>query len=182
MHYKLIGIGLMLLLAVGCSDSTPQNTTPTPTAMPDASKAVTPKHTPPAAPSPEAFTEAEKKPAKPPTKASSEPVSPTPRPGMLIEKADVGSGQKGRYEQGIITTPVSTYFRAQERITFYIQLPEYLRAYKFEHDFKGPKTNEEYMEKIIKKNNIRLPDLPPGHRYLYDPKEEQLVVERPQQE
>ena len=146
-----------------------------------ASKAETPKHAAPAAPPPEAFTEAEKKPAAPP-KVNTGPVSPTPRPGMLIEKADVGSGEKGRYDQGIITTPVSTYFRAQERITFYIQLPEYLRAYKFEHDFKGPKTNEEYMKDIIKKNNIRLPELPPGHRYIYDPKEEQLMVERPQQE
>jgi hypothetical protein len=179
---SLVSIGLLLLLVVGCSDSTPQNTAPTPTTTstttPAASQAETPKHAAPAAPPPEAFAEVEKKPAAPP-KVETGPVSPTPRPGMTIEKADVGSGEKGHYDKGIITTPVSTYFRAQERITFYIQLPEFLRAYKFEHDFKGPKTNEEYMKEIIKKNNVRLPDLPPGHRYIYDPKEEQLMVEKP---
>jgi hypothetical protein len=182
MHFKLIAIGLLLILVVGCSDSTSQNTTQTPTATPAASETAAQQHNtpPPAAPPPEAFAEAEKKPAIPQTKAPTGPVSPTPRPGMTIEKADVGSGEKGNYGPGIVTTPVSTYFRTQERITFYIQLPEFLRAYKFEHDFKGPKTNEEYMKEIIKKNNLRLPELPPGHRYIYDPKEEQLMVEKPQ--
>jgi hypothetical protein len=35
------------------------------------------------------------------------------------------------------------------------------------------------MEKVIKKNGIQLPTLPPGHKYIYDPKEEQLMVIRP---
>jgi hypothetical protein len=35
------------------------------------------------------------------------------------------------------------------------------------------------MEKIIKANRIRLPALPQGQRYVYDPKQEQLMVEKP---
>ena len=41
---------------------------------------------------------------------------------MQIEKAQVGSGDKGRgYGPGIIATPVATYFAARERIMFDIQ-------------------------------------------------------------
>ena len=38
------------------------------------------------------------------------------------------------------------------------------------------------MEKIIKANQIKLPDLPEGDRYQYDPKTEQLMVESPKPE
>ena len=99
---------------------------------------------------------------------------------MTMDKAQVGSGDKGRgYGGGIITTPVSTYFAVRERIMFEITIPDALRGFKFENDFKGPKSNEEFMEKVIKKNGIQLPTLPPGHKYIYDPKEEQLMVIRP---
>ncbi len=33
------------------------------------------------------------------------------------------------------------------------------------------------MQRIIKENMIKLPDLPPGDRYVYDPKREELMVE-----
>ena len=54
-----------------------------------------------------------------------------------------------------------------------------LALYKAEHDGRGPATHEEYMEKIIKKNRIKLPELPAGQEYLYDPPSEKLrVVEK----
>ena len=40
-------------------------------------------------------------------------------------------------------------------------------------------SHEEFMEKIVQANNIRLPELPEGHRYLYDPTTNELMVERP---
>jgi hypothetical protein len=43
-----------------------------------------------------------------------------------------------------------------------------------------PKSHEEFMEKIIKANNIKLAELPPGHRYVYDPATHTLMVEHPQ--
>ena len=46
---------------------------------------------------------------------------------------------------------------------------------------RTPKSHEEFMEKIIKANHIHLPTLPEGHRYVYDPKQEQLMVEQPAQ-
>ena len=181
MQHKLIIIAMILALAAGCGSSTDSNIAQPPdeksaSAQAETKKAEAPK--PPPAPPEEAFTAAEKKPAPPP-KATG-PVSPTPPPGMQVEKAQGGSGEKGRgYGGGIISTPVSTYFLAKERIMFEITIPDALRAYKFENDFKGPKTNEEFMEKVIKKNGIQLPTLPPGHSYIYDPKEEQLMVLKP---
>ena len=35
------------------------------------------------------------------------------------------------------------------------------------------------MEKIIKENMIKLPELPEGHKYVYDPMLKTLMVEKP---
>ncbi len=40
-------------------------------------------------------------------------------------------------------------------------------------------SNDEFMAKIVKENNIALPVLPPGQRYVYDPAKSELMVERP---
>jgi hypothetical protein len=39
-----------------------------------------------------------------------------------------------------------------------------------------PKTNDEYMEHIIKEGMIQLPELPPGQEYFYDPSDHELKV------
>ena len=51
--------------------------------------------------------------------------------------------------------------------------------YKADNDGKGPKTNEEFMQKIVKEGDIKLPKLPPDHKYQYDPETEQLMVLKP---
>lgn len=43
-----------------------------------------------------------------------------------------------------------------------------------------PTSYEEFMEKIIKANNIRLPVLPEGYIYKYDVENHELVVVRPE--
>lgn len=110
------------------------------------------------------------------------PVQPAAPPQPTTEQvpAQVGVGKKGHgYGGGIITEPVHQYFAAKERIAFEIQLPEALKLYKALHDDKGPKTHEEFMKEIVDAGQIKLPELPEGHRYVYDPKTEQLMVERP---
>jgi hypothetical protein len=100
--------------------------------------------------------------------------------------AGVGVGRRGRSldqfqndaVQSAISTPAREYFRAKERIVFEIAVPHALSLYKAEHGH-GPKTHEQFLAEIVEFNNIQLPDLPAGHRYVYDPETEQLMVEKP---
>jgi hypothetical protein len=105
---------------------------------------------------------------------------PPPAPGEERVVAKVGVGQKGHYAKGLITTPLSAIFRTREKLAFEVQVKHSLDLYKAQSpDGRGPATHEEFMQKIVKDNQIKLPELPPEHRYLYDPKEEKLMVERP---
>jgi hypothetical protein len=99
------------------------------------------------------------------------------------EEAAAGVGAKGRDYggPGIISTPIETFFRAEERITFEAQIPNNLKIYKAQHNNKGPKNQEEFMQAIIKDGGVSLPELPPGDVYWYDPKTERLMVRHPTQ-
>ena len=121
-----------------------------------------------------------------PATSATQPASSTTPPAPVQEapktvqkKAEKGVGKKGRgYGRGPVATPIASYFNMRERIAFDIQLPEAVKLFKA-LEGRAPKSHEEYMEKIIKANHINLPQLPEGHRYLYDPATEQLMVEYP---
>ena len=117
---------------------------------------------------------AQASPDSPPVYSSEEPV----REGMVREKADVGAGKKGDYSPGIITTPLSTYWRVQERLAYETQVKHGLNLYRGQHGH-FPKTMEEFQEAILKPARLQLPELPEGHRYIYDPEKGELLVERP---
>lgn len=107
-------------------------------------------------------------------------VPAEPAPTVQV-KAGVGSGKKGRsldQHEGIIVTPAKTLFAAKEKIKFEIEIPHALNLFKAYEGF-APKSHEEFMEKIIKANMIQLPELPEGHKYVYDPMLETLMVEKP---
>ena len=88
-------------------------------------------------------------------------------------------GKKGRgYGKGVIVTPIATLFAFRERAVFDIAIPQAMTLFKA-NEGRAPKDNEEFMQKIIKANNIHLPELPDGNRYMYDPKTEQLMGESP---
>ena len=59
-----------------------------------------------------------------------------------------------------------------------MQMDEAMKLYKATEGH-APRTQEEFMDKIIKANSLQLPKLPEGHRYVYDPSTEKLLVERP---
>lgn len=98
-------------------------------------------------------------------------------------KAGVGVGQKGSKIRGegmnqMIAGPAIAYFNAKEKIVFEIQVPQALNLYWGEHgDY--PKSHDEFMEKVINFNNIQLPQLKEGARYVYDVESHTLMVERP---
>ena len=98
---------------------------------------------------------------------------------MVTEKAAVGVGEKGRgYGKDMITVSVMAYWQAKERITF-DQIQHAMDLYKAEHDGKPPKTQQEFMDRIVKENNLHLPALPAGHSYFYDPEDGSLNVRKP---
>ena len=101
-----------------------------------------------------------------------------PNPGMVREKTAVGMGEKGRgYGGDMITMPVKAMWTAKEKIVL-DQMHHAMELYKASEGH-APKTEKEFMEKIIKENHLQLPTLPAGHRYVYDPSTEELMVERP---
>jgi hypothetical protein len=128
-----------------------------------------------------------RKPAKAATAASAEPSPaataspPAAAPNTAasqsrtVEKAAVGLGKKGHgYGGDIVTVPLQTRFRAEERIR--LATVDYaLKLFKAEHD-RLPKSDAEFKDKIIRANQIPLPALPAGDEYWYDAEAGQLMV------
>jgi hypothetical protein len=115
--------------------------------------------------------------------ATDEPADNAPADGDTLKKVEVGVGVKGKDYggPGIVTTPVATMFRAQERIAL-TQMANAIKIYKAGHNDKGPKSHDEFMDVIIKENAVQLPELPQGDVYWYDVEEEELMVRSPKQE
>jgi hypothetical protein len=113
--------------------------------------------------------------------SSSQPAAAAPSdPNVERVKAEKGVGIKGRsldeYE-GVIVTPAKTLFSVREDLIFK-SITHALNLFNASEG-RYPESHEEFMEKIVKFNNIKLPELPPGHKYVYDPEANELMVERP---
>ncbi|MGA2064682.1 MAG: hypothetical protein ABSG86_06925 [Thermoguttaceae bacterium] len=129
-------------------------------------------------------------PAAPPASQTGPAVSPAakattaaaPPQDVIRQKADVGMGEAGRgYGKGIIATPIKALWFAKERLTL-DRIEHDLQIFKAQDpQGRGPKSQQEFFDKIIVAGRIRLPALPPGQRYVYDPAKEELQVEQPRQ-
>lgn len=103
-------------------------------------------------------------------------ANPSPMPEGKV--AGVGVGKKGRYSrENVLGTIIATRWRVEEKLLFEAQIPQAMQVYKaMNPSGKGPKSHEEFMQKILKDNSLKLPELPAGERYEYDPATEQLMV------
>ena len=175
MRVLMVLAGISALVWAGCDDiAPPQRRAPLAPPGIDIPQATQPA---PQAAGPAAPAAQPQPGAQPQPQPAGQP--PAAAPGTERVEAGVGVGKKGHYGGGgPLVTPVEVYWRAQEKITFE-QVKHTLNLYKATNDNKGPATHEEFMQKIIKEGMIKLPELPAGHRYVYDPKQEQLLVERP---
>jgi hypothetical protein len=110
-----------------------------------------------------------------PSAASSNPPPATERRKAEAKDRDYGKSVIA----SPITRPVASLFAFRENAVLTIQIPYALKLFKGAEG-RAPKSHEEFMEKIIKANTIRLPQelLGDGERYLYDPKTEQLMIEK----
>ena len=116
----------------------------------------------------------------PDSAATVEAANEAPPAGQNVIRrvAEVGVGEQGRgYGGGIITEPLRQRFRIQHQLMF-LQVDQALKLFKAQED-RSPNSHEEFMKKIIKPNQLALPKLPQGHRYVYDPELKKLMVERP---
>ncbi len=114
-------------------------------------------------------------PAAPQPEQAQPPASQPP----LMEKAEAGVGVKGdTLEYNTIQAPAKAYFQIREKAAF-LQVDQAINLYR---GLEGrlPQSTEEFMEKIIRANNIQLPELAPGSRYVWDVEKGELMVERPQ--
>lgn len=112
-----------------------------------------------------------------------EPAAPVEAAEPKREVAGVGSGKQGRsldeYQGGIegaIAAPAQALFATKERVVFEIQIPKAVQLYQALHG-EGPQTHEQFMNDIIKTNQIKLPPLPAGRKYVWDPAQQKLMVE-----
>ena len=129
--------------------------------------------------------------------AANAPATPQPKPSEADApsadeppetervKAGVGVGKKGRsldgYTDGVegaIASPAQAYFSTKEKLTFEIQLKHAMDLYKATNG-RLPNSHEAFMNEIVKFNKINLPELPAGHKYVFDPERGELMVERP---
>jgi hypothetical protein len=77
-----------------------------------------------------------------------------------------------------MSVPIANYFKARELIVFAIQVPEAMKTFRALHN-RNPKSHQEFMNEIIKAGGIKLPDLPTGAEYRYDPEKGELMVVTP---
>ena len=102
---------------------------------------------------------------------------------VMVQAAPGMTGRGTNYNtstnnpMSIITVPISTLFSTRERLVLQ-QVDHAMNLYKGEHG-NAPSSHEEFMRKIIQENNIRLPRLPEGQNYVYDPSDGVLKVRKP---
>ena len=110
---------------------------------------------------------------------------------VMVEAAPGMSGRgnfgppTGNNPMEIITVPISTLFHTRERLAL-MQLEHAMNLYRAEHG-QLPATHAEFWERIVVANMLhpasgsrnRLPELPPGQEYVFDPRDGQLKVRKP---
>ena len=78
----------------------------------------------------------------------------------------------------MIVQPARSLFAFEQRAVFNIQIPKAVQLFEATEGRK-PRSHDEYMNKIIKANLIKLPTLPNGQKYIYDPNRGELMVQKP---
>lgn len=118
---------------------------------------------------------------KPPPPPVAKAPPPPPQPVQMERvKAEKGVGLKGRSldgESGMIVSPVKALFAAKEEIAYELQFRHQYDIYRVTGEV--PKDFDDLTEKVLKPFLIKLPELPPGHKYIWDAENEELMVERP---
>ncbi len=109
------------------------------------------------------------------TPDSEPPVTPTPR---AVTPNDPVKGKKSRAAGGYLGAIGHSRFYAEHKLIF-DSITHVLNLYWGEHG-EYPPSHEVFMDKIIKFNQIQLPQLEEGVEYIYDPEDHLLKIHRPE--
>lgn len=113
------------------------------------------------------------------SKGGAPPLPPTQESGQPSNATTIGAEDFAQAQDAQRKSPsvsVKAYFDFKRDAIFRIQLPQALNLYKAQHG-KLPKSIEELEQKVLKPNNLKLPELPAGHKYVYV--DEELRVQLP---
>jgi hypothetical protein len=109
------------------------------------------------------------------------PATEPPAEGTerVVAKAGVGKqGQSLKEHTGVLVEPAKALFNVRQKAVFEMQIPSAMKLFEATEGRK-PQSHDEFMSKIIAPNQIKLPELPAGSKYVYDPQRGELMVEQP---
>jgi hypothetical protein len=129
----------------------------------------------PAAPAKQLADQAEPEESADEIPDSEPPVTSSPRP---VTANDPAKGKKSRAAGGYLGAVAHSRFYAEHQIIFM----NVTKAIQLDWAMNGeyPRSHDEFMERIIKFNKIKLPELEEGVQYLYDPEDHMLKIHRPE--
>ncbi len=90
---------------------------------------------------------------------------------------DPTKGKKSRQAGGYLGAVGHARFYAEHKLIF-TSIEHALNLF-WATEGNYPKTHDEFMEKIVKFNQIQLPELDEGVEYIYDPEDHKLKIHRP---
>lgn len=102
------------------------------------------------------------------------PVTAVPRE---VTANDPTKGKRSKQAGGYLGAVGHSRFYAEHKMIF-SSIEHALNLYWAEHG-NYPETHEEFMEKIVAFNQIKLPELDEGVEYIYDPADHKLKIYRP---
>jgi hypothetical protein len=102
------------------------------------------------------------------------PVTNVPRP---VDPDDPIKGRRSKTAGGALGAAAHARFWGEHKI-IYDRVKENLMLYmSTTGNLDFPKSNEEFMEKVIKGYQMTLPELEPQHEYIYDPEHPEVGLQ-----
>jgi hypothetical protein len=160
----------------------PTNTQPAnPPAANEAQNSAAATTQPNAAASQPANAQPSDQPAQTPAPQAAQPAAPAQPSGQTeMMTLDGNTSLQGQgYGGGLITEPVHQFF-SMRNLIMWDQIKHDMDIWQAIHN-RWPKNAQEFQKEILEPARIELPDLPPGNRYVYNPKTGELLVARKSQ-
>jgi hypothetical protein len=116
-------------------------------------------------------------PAEQPSAPAESPLASAESPPATREVASKDTvGKRVQAGEGYLGGVLRAPARIENRLTL-LNMQKALDFYKATNGYY-PRSHDDFMREIVQANQIQLPTLQPGERYVYDPQDAKLYVER----